>query len=97
MRMLALDSMESVTARDVTRSKRLKKAESLLKSFLGNSLHLLGEMYVLTEGIFLLFSCTSHKFFLLVTLSCLRTYSILMHYKLHIYGIAKWQLHASHP
>lgn len=43
-RMLALDSLEKATARDVTKSKRLKKAEALLKSFFGNSLHLLGKM-----------------------------------------------------
>ena len=42
-RMLALDSLEKATARDVTKSKRLKKAEALLKSFFGNSLHLLGK------------------------------------------------------
>ena len=47
MRMLSLDSMENVTARDVTRSKRLKKADALLKSFFGNSLHLLGTTFVL--------------------------------------------------
>ena len=41
-RMLSLDEQTSVTARDVQKSKRLKKVESLLKSFLGNSLHLLG-------------------------------------------------------
>ena len=42
LRMLCLDEQTPVTARDVQKSKRLKKAESLLKSFLGNSLHLLG-------------------------------------------------------
>ena len=42
LRMLSLDEQTSVTARDVQKSKRLKKVESLLKSFLGNSLHLLG-------------------------------------------------------
>ncbi|KAL3162814.1 hypothetical protein ABBQ32_009271 [Trebouxia sp. C0010 RCD-2024] len=44
LRMLSLDEQTSVTARDVQKSKRLKKVESLLKSFLGNSLHLLGQM-----------------------------------------------------
>ena len=43
LRMLSLDEQTSVTARDVQKSKRLKKVESLLKSFLGNSLHLLGK------------------------------------------------------
>ena len=42
LRMLSLDEQPAVTARDVQKSKRLKKMESLLKSFLGNSLHLLG-------------------------------------------------------
>ena len=42
LRMLSLDEQTTVTARDVQKSKRLKKVESLLKSFLGNSLHLLG-------------------------------------------------------
>lgn len=42
LRMLSLDEQTSVTARDVQKSRRLKKVESLLKSFLGNSLHLLG-------------------------------------------------------
>ena len=45
IRMLALDEQAgSVTNRDVQRSKRLKKVEGLLKSFLGNSLHLLGKL-----------------------------------------------------
>lgn len=44
LRMLSLDEQTSVTARDVQKSRRLKKVESLLKSFLGNSLHLLGQM-----------------------------------------------------
>ena len=44
LRMLSLDEQSSVTARDVQRAKRLKKVESLLKSFLGNSLHLLGKL-----------------------------------------------------
>jgi len=43
LRMLSLDELTTVTARDVQRSKRMKKVEGLLKSFLGNSLHLLGE------------------------------------------------------
>lgn len=42
LRMLSLNEQTAVTARDVQKSKRLKKVESLLKSFLGNSLHLLG-------------------------------------------------------
>lgn len=44
LRMLSLDELTTVTARDVQRSKRMKKVEGLLKSFLGNSLHLLGQM-----------------------------------------------------
>lgn len=44
LRMLSLDELTVVTARDVQRSKRMKKVEGLLKSFLGNSLHLLGEL-----------------------------------------------------
>ncbi len=44
LRMLSLDELTTVTARDVQRSKRMKKVEGLLKSFLGNSLHLLGEL-----------------------------------------------------
>lgn len=44
LRMLGLDKLNSVTARDVQKAKRLSKVEGLLKSFLGNSLHLLGQM-----------------------------------------------------
>jgi len=44
LRMLSLDELTVVTARDVQRSKRMRKVEGLLKSFLGNSLHLLGEL-----------------------------------------------------
>ena len=43
LRMLSLEDLPAVTARDVQRAKRLKKVEPLLKSFLGNSLHLLGK------------------------------------------------------
>ena len=46
LRMLSLDELTTVTARDVQRSKRMKKVEGLLKSFLGNSLHLLGELHL---------------------------------------------------
>lgn len=46
LRMLSLDGQATVSARDVQKSKRLKKIESLLKSFLGNSLHLLGMGYL---------------------------------------------------
>ena len=45
LRMLSLDEQTMVTSRDVQRAKRLKKVENLLKSFLGNSLHLLGKLY----------------------------------------------------
>ena len=48
LRMLSLDEMTSVGSRDVQRSKRLKKVEGLLKSFLGNSLHLLGENHTVS-------------------------------------------------
>ena len=44
LRLLSLDSSTSLTARDVIKAKRLKKAEGLLKSFFGNSLHLLGKL-----------------------------------------------------
>lgn len=50
LRLLSLDSSTSLTARDVTRAKRLKKAEGLLKSFFGNSLHLLGKLLQDPEG-----------------------------------------------
>ena len=51
LRMLGLDKLTSVTARDVQKAKRLSKVEGLLKSFLGNSLHLLGELWLQCGGV----------------------------------------------
>ena len=51
LRMLGLDKLTNVTARDVQKAKRLSKVEGLLKSFLGNSLHLLGELWLQCGGV----------------------------------------------
>lgn len=51
LRMLSLDEQGSVTARDVQKAKRLNKVETLLKSFLGNSLHLLGKPFQHAQGL----------------------------------------------
>lgn len=53
LRMLSLEELTTVTSRDVQRAKRMKKVEGLLKSFLGNSLHLLGELAALFRAVLL--------------------------------------------